>query len=101
MRQQLYDTYAWKKARRAARIRAAHQCQRCGRSPGKGELHVHHRRPLKDAPALGLWPMNFAVLCATCHAIIEPPYGKQRFGCDVTGQPLGDHPWNKQPGRGV
>jgi len=98
MREQskFHGSYRWKKARKIARITAAQHCQRCGAFlPEPGALHVHHRKPVKHAPALGLEPLNFMVVCGPCHNILEPRTGTPRFGCDVTGQPLDPrHPWN-------
>jgi len=92
-----HGTAIWKRTRRVARIEAAHRCQRCGRFlPGKGELHVHHRKPVERAPALALEPLNFMVVCPPCHNIIEPRSGAPpRLGCDIDGNPLSEHhPWN-------
>ena len=97
-----HGSYAWKKLRRIAKIQARHTCERCGAFlPGKGELHVHHRKPVDTAPALGLEPLNFEVLCPACHNIVEPRTGESRpaSGCDVDGNPLApDHPWNRGGG---
>src|SRR5262245_65848390 len=96
-----HGSYAWKKTRRIAKMAAGFKCERCGRIlPGKGELHVHHRKPVEQAPALGLEPLNFMVVCPACHNAIEPRTGEQRIerGCAVDGNPLDPrHPWN--PGR--
>jgi 5-methylcytosine-specific restriction protein A len=92
-----HGSAAWKKARRVARIEAAHRCQRCGRLLPRG-LHVHHKRPVEQAPTLALEPLNFEVVCAVCHNIIEPRTGSRRkSGCDEQGQPLDpQHPWNAE-----
>jgi 5-methylcytosine-specific restriction endonuclease McrA len=89
-----HGSLAWKKARRVARIEAAHRCQRCGRFLPQG-LHVHHKKPVEHAPALALEPLNFQVLCAQCHNIVEPRTGsRQRLACDEQGRPLDKaHPW--------
>ena len=95
---QFHGSRAWKRARRIARIAAGHCCQRCGRVPlGKGDLHVHHCKPLKRAPELSLEPLNFMVVCSPCHNEIEPRSGRPpRLGCDVDGKPVSpDHPWNR------
>jgi 5-methylcytosine-specific restriction endonuclease McrA len=90
-----HSTYAWQKARRVARIAARHTCERCGRFlPGKGELHVHHRKPVAKSIALAFEPLNFSVLCPPCHNIVEPRTGTPKLGCDIDGKPLSDdHPW--------
>jgi 5-methylcytosine-specific restriction protein A len=100
-RSQFHGSFAWKRARRIAKLQASYQCERCGRVfPGKGELHVHHRKPVKRAPALSFEPANFMVLCAECHNIVEPRTGVPRLGCDIDGTPLSpEHPWNKAGGR--
>jgi hypothetical protein len=42
-----HSTVRCQKARRIAKIEANYTCARChGFLPGKGELHVHHRRPV-------------------------------------------------------
>jgi 5-methylcytosine-specific restriction endonuclease McrA len=100
-RSTFHGSYAWKKARRVARIAAGHQCARCGLIlTGKGELHVHHRKPVKRAPALELEPLNFMVVCSPCHNALEPRNGAPpRLGCNVNGDPLDPaHPWwNARP----
>jgi 5-methylcytosine-specific restriction enzyme A len=91
-----HGSAAWKKARRIARIEARHTCARCNAYlPGKGELHVHHRKPIERAPALALEPLNFMVLCSECHNVVEPRTGsRQRLACDEQGRPLDKaHPW--------
>jgi 5-methylcytosine-specific restriction endonuclease McrA len=71
-----HGTAVWKRARRVARIEARHTCARCGAFlPGKGELHVHHRKPVAKSMALALEPLNFEVLCPGCHNAIEPRTG--------------------------
>ena len=90
-----HSTYAWKKTRRIARIEAQHTCARCNAFlPGKGELHVHHKKPVERAPALGFEPLNFMVVCPGCHNREEPRTGTPKLGCDELGMPLSeDHPW--------
>lgn len=98
MAAEFHSSGAWKRTRRVARMAAGYQCARCGRVLlGKGELHVHHRKPVKRAPALAFEPQNFTVLCVECHNIVEPRTGspKPERGCDANGAPLADdHPWN-------
>ena len=92
----------WKHARRVARITANYTCARCGAYlPGKGKLHVHHRKPVAKSMALALEPLNFQVLCPECHNIVEPRSSSPRIksACDVDGRPLDpSHPWNLKPG---
>jgi 5-methylcytosine-specific restriction endonuclease McrA len=86
----------WKRARRIARIEANYTCVRCHAFlPGKGELHVHHKKPVVKAMALALEPLNFMVLCPECHNIVEPRTGSRiKSGCDELGRPLDpSHPW--------
>ena len=95
-----HGTYAWKKARHIAKLKAGFACERCGKVlPNKGELHVHHKKAVANHPAVALEPLNFAVMCPACHNIIEPRSGgPPRLGCDGRGWPLSlDHPWNAQP----
>jgi 5-methylcytosine-specific restriction endonuclease McrA len=63
--------------------------------PGKGELHVHHRKPVAKSLALALDPANFQVLCPECHNIVEPRTGSRMSACDdELGRPLDpEHPW--------
>ena len=91
-----HGSAAWKKARRIARIEAKHTCARCHAFlPGKGELHVHHRKPIERAPALALEPLNFKVLCAECHNVDGAAHGfASKVACDEQGRPLDTaHPW--------
>ena len=95
-----HGTRAWKTARQLAKRTADYRCQRCGEFlPGKGKLHVHHKMPVTNHPAVVLEPLNFMVLCPACHNIEEPRTGTPHPmpGCDVTGQPTDpNHPWNVQ-----
>src|SRR5262245_59578338 len=94
---EFHGTYPWKKARRLAKLKAGFTCQRCGRFlPEPGGLHVHHRKPVESAPALGLEPLTFMVLCPACHNAIEPRIGERLHqGCDIDGNPTdARHPWN-------
>jgi hypothetical protein len=71
--------------------------------PGKGELHVHHRKPVAKSMALALEPLNLMPVCPQCRNVIEPRTGSPRIksGCDELGHPLSpDHPWNKVGGAG-
>jgi len=99
---QFHGTLEWKKARRVARIEAKYTCAEChAYLPGKGQLHVHHRKPLSKTMALALEPLNFQVVCSPCHNIIEPRSGTPRLksACDELGNPTSpDHPWNLKPG---
>jgi 5-methylcytosine-specific restriction endonuclease McrA len=91
-----HGTAVWKRARRVAKIEAAHRCQRCGRfAPEPNGLHVHHKKPVERAPALVLEPLNFMVLCPECHNVVEPRTGsRRRSACDELGWPLDpSHPW--------
>jgi 5-methylcytosine-specific restriction endonuclease McrA len=92
-----HGTAVWKRARRIAKIEAKHTCARCHAFlPGKGELHVHHKKPVTKAMALALEPLNFQVLCPECHNIVEPRSGTPRIksGCDEQGRPTDpSHPW--------
>jgi 5-methylcytosine-specific restriction endonuclease McrA len=74
------------------------KCTRCG--IGLAELaprkaHVHHRKPLKRAPALGLEPLNLMALCLQCHNAEEA--GTMSIAA-VDGSPTDPrHPWNIKP----
>jgi hypothetical protein len=93
-----HSTAVWQRTRRIAKITAAYTCARCNAFlPGKGELHVHHRKPVSKSMALALEPLNLMPVCPGCHNIIEPRAGSPRVksGCDELGHPLSaDHPWN-------
>jgi hypothetical protein len=90
-----HSTYAWKRTRRIAKIQARHTCARCRAFlPGKGQLHVHHRKPVTKSLALALEPLNFEVVCPACHNSIEPRSGTPKLGCDLDGNPSSpEHPW--------
>ena len=97
-----HSTAIWQRTRRVAKIEANHTCVRCKAFlPGKGELHVHHRKPVARSMALALEPANFQVVCPECHNTIEPRTGSGRIksGCNEAGQPTDPrHPWNVNPG---
>jgi 5-methylcytosine-specific restriction endonuclease McrA len=93
-----YDLAEWKRTRRQALHDAEYQCQRCGVSllnTGSRQAHVHHRKPLKRAPALRSEPLNLMALCRVCHTReheIEKKIVKQM--CKVDGMPNDpSHPW--------
>src|SRR5262245_50278619 len=89
---------AWKRLRRVTKIEAGFKCEECGRFlPEKHGLHVHHRKPVTQAPALGLEPLNLMTLCPGCHSRLEPRGATltRRFACNDDGTPTDpDHPWN-------
>jgi predicted kinase len=66
-----HGTYAWKKARRIARIEASHCCSRCGKHMPIG-LHVHHQIPVSKTLAVAFEPLNLSTACPECHNRIEP-----------------------------
>jgi thymidylate synthase (FAD) len=47
------------------RLRANHQCERCGVDHHR--LHCHHIKPVKLYPDLAFSPENILVLCPSCH----------------------------------
>ena len=60
----LYDTGAWKAARRAALKRAGYRCSLCGVSVAhRGASRVDHIQPVRTHPHLALNPDNLRVLC--------------------------------------
>jgi 5-methylcytosine-specific restriction endonuclease McrA len=94
-----HSTARWQKARRVAKIEAKYTCARCNAFlPGKGELHVHHRKPVAKSMALALEPLNLMPVCPQCHNVIEPRTGSRRqSGCDEQGRPTDpQHPWNAE-----
>jgi len=98
----LYDTAAWRRARRQALHTAGWCCTDCGQSlVGLGKAaHVHHRKALKRAPVLSLEPQNLKPLCRDCHMRLE---ARERTGkinmASIDGTPGDpDHPWNKRGG---
>ena len=67
-----HGTRAWKTARQLAKRAADYRCQRCGEFlPGKGELHVHHKMPVAEHPAVALEPLNYlgALPCMPQHRL--------------------------------
>jgi 5-methylcytosine-specific restriction endonuclease McrA len=92
-----YNLAEWLKARTQALHDAGYQCQRCGASLlGVGRAaHVHHRKPLKQAPALRIEPLNLLALCRVCHTKehgLEKKIVKTM--CNVDGSPSDpNHPW--------
>ena len=96
-RTNFHSTAIWQRTRRVAKITAGYTCTRCHAFLlGKGELHVHHRKPVAKSMALALEPLNFQVVCPGCHNAIEPRSGtpRTRSACDEFGNPLSpDHPW--------
>jgi hypothetical protein len=90
-----YKTPAWRRARRQALHDAGHKCGRCGASlVGMGrKAHVHHLKPYRVAPALGIEPLNLVPLCIGCHDSIHHEMNRKPQ-CGVDGRPLtDDHPW--------
>ena len=92
-----YNLKEWLNARAQALHDAEYQCQRCGASLlGVGRAaHVHHRKPLKRAPALRIEPMNLLALCRVCHTK-EHELEKKivKTMCNVDGMPTDpNHPW--------
>jgi HNH endonuclease len=90
-----YNLAEWLKARRQALHDAGYRCQRCGTSLlNKGrEAHVHHRKPLKAAPALRCEPLNLLALCRACHTAVHEQE-KRPTMCNEDGSPSDpDHPW--------
>lgn len=63
-----YHTPAWRRARLLALQRDHYLCQECLRQ-GKvtHATEVHHIKPLKDYPELGLEVSNLESLCWQCH----------------------------------
>ena len=95
-----YKSADWQIARRQALHDANYLCQRCGVSlVGMGRAaHVHHRKELKRAPALGTEPLNLKAVCLPCHnAEHATMKGKVSSACDINGLPIdASHPWFKK-----
>jgi len=92
-----YNTAAFRKARHQALHAAGWCCTECGRSLiGLGqEAHVHHRKALRRAPALGLEPQNLRAVCRDCHMRIEADERTGKAMASIDGTPGGaNHPWN-------
>ena len=90
-----YGLAEWLKARRQALHDAGHKCQRCGTSllDLGGAAHVHHRKPLKQAPALRIEPLNLLPLCRACHTAVHEDQEKPLM-CNIDGSPADpEHPW--------
>lgn len=58
-----YDTKEWQKTRKI-KLTADPLCERCKRIPA---AHVHHVKPYKEYPELGLRLDNLQSLCRNCH----------------------------------
>ena len=90
-----YNLAEWGTARRQALHDAGYACQRCGTSLANmgREAHVHHRKPLKRAPALRSEPLNLMALCRRCHTTVHE-IEKKPVMCNVDGTPNDpSHPW--------
>ena len=90
-----YNLAEWLQARRQALHDAGYRCQQCGCSLlNKGrEAHVHHRKPLKRAPALATEPLNLMALCRKCHTTVHEGE-KRKPLANVDGTPNDpSHPW--------
>jgi 5-methylcytosine-specific restriction endonuclease McrA len=101
-RSRFYLTPAWQRARQQALHDSGWRCLRCGASLiGMGKAaHVHHRKPLDKAPALGTEPLNLKPVCVGCHNAEHADMKRNKFGCDVNGKPIdASHPWFKTGGR--
>ena len=92
-----YKSAEWRKARSQALHDVGYRCVRCHTTlVGKGRAcHVHHRKPYRAAPALGIEPQNLKPLCRSCHnAEHHEMNGNGSTACDVDGRPLdAGHPW--------
>jgi len=102
----LYDTGAWKAARRAALKRAGYRCCVCGASVAhRGASRVDHIQPVRTRPDLALNPANLRVLCVLHDNQAHREKGRvgstnttreARFsGCDANGMPVDPkHHWS-------
>jgi 5-methylcytosine-specific restriction endonuclease McrA len=92
-----YNRKEWLTARKQALHDAGYVCVRCGTSllcMGR-EAHVHHRKPLKKAPALRSEPLNLMALCRACHTREHETEKKTvKVMCKADGMPNDpNHPW--------
>ena len=70
-----YRRKAWRKIRKEALDRDKCLCQRCLKSRIITVADcVHHIKPLRDHPELGLALSNLIALCNTCHEQVEQRY---------------------------
>ena len=67
IRQSIYQTPAWRKARKQA-ITRDQTCTNCDNPTG---LSVHHIRSITEAPDLAYDLDNLITLCQKCHATLE------------------------------
>lgn len=72
----LYDIYLdsphWKALAKLSREQAGYRCERCGKKPSDGVLHVHHL----SYENLGYEPPeDLMVLCEKCHKDIHGRHG--------------------------
>ena len=90
-----YNTSAWRRvARKQALHDAGYTCQRCGTSLAGGDGNVHHRKPYRQAPSLGIEPLNLVALCRSCHDAEHHEMKHGKRGCDENGMPTNrNHPW--------
>jgi Restriction endonuclease len=63
-----YKSTAWRRIRKLALNRDMGMCRRCKKLPAD---MVHHVKPLRDYPELGLELDNLMSLCNTCHEQVE------------------------------
>ncbi|NBW22197.1 MAG: HNH endonuclease, partial [Caulobacteraceae bacterium] len=70
-----YQTKEWQAARRKALSQAGHTCCMCGTQL---QLQVHHRLPLSEGGSHD--QSNLAVVCRSCHPVLEARDRKARGG---------------------
>jgi hypothetical protein len=90
-----YHRRIWRDRIRAQALHNAEwKCIRCGISlVGLGRAaHVHHVKPLRRAPSLGLELLNLKPLCQPCHAAEEA--GTLVMVADDGSPTDPRHPWN-------
>lgn len=100
-----YNLSEWLQARRQALHRAGYKCQRCGASllnQGRA-AHVHHRKALKQSPALRSEPLNLVAICRSCHTREhneEKNEANKPMMTQLDGMPSDpSHPWYECDGK--
>ena len=83
-RNPFYGRYEWKERAAKCGWPLASSVRYAANLTPQG-LHVHHRKPLKHAPALAYEPLNLMTLCNACHTREEPRNGMPSKGCDAAG----------------
>lgn len=76
MKNNFYDSRAWKAVRAAILRRDGYLCKNCRRyGRSRPAQTVHHIKHLDEHPELALIPSNLVSLCNACHNEMHPEKG--------------------------